>query len=224
MEILISDDGSSDGSIDICREYVKKDSRVQVFERGEPHGSCGDINFSLSHATGEFACKMDSDDLMGEHYWENVLPYFNKPTVGIVSIGLMIMDSTGTSLLRNEFPMRLSGPVEIFHANRFYSGCPFRMEMYRQVGGWDIGHLHPDWDFWIRCLFNKWEWTYCMKQVYYYRKHQKSILFASNDEKREVARAYYRQKYVKEMDTWGLQPAPPGSQAIGLPKCGKIDA
>lgn len=221
MEIIISDDGSTDGSLDICREYMSKDSRILLLERGEPHGSCGDINYALEKATGEFACKMDSDDIMGDRYWETVLPLFSRPRIGWVSIGFVNMSESGIPSIRVAAPVLVRNPLDIFMVNKFVAASPFRMEMFRQVGGWDIGHYHPDWDFWIRCILAKWDWTYCLQGAYYYRHRGTSMLKSDpNDVKKLEAREYYKNKFKIELAKIGWKPSPIGDSAIGIPKSG----
>lgn len=61
LEILLVNDGSTDGSLAICREYVEKDSRITVFSQ-ENQGQAAARNLALKHATGDWLCFVDSDD------------------------------------------------------------------------------------------------------------------------------------------------------------------
>ena len=62
-EIIIVDDGSSDGAEKICDEYAGKDSRVIVLH--QENGGVGSArNRGLDHARGEFFVFVDSDDLV----------------------------------------------------------------------------------------------------------------------------------------------------------------
>ena len=60
LEILIIDDGSTDGSGAICDEY-KKDERVRVFHT-DNHGLSAARNLGLDNATGDWIGFVDSDD------------------------------------------------------------------------------------------------------------------------------------------------------------------
>ena len=62
IEIICVDDGSTDGSLSILKEYAKKDERITVMAQ-ENQGAGIARNCGISVATGEFIAFMDSDDL-----------------------------------------------------------------------------------------------------------------------------------------------------------------
>ena len=61
LEILLIDDGSTDDSFEICKEYEKKDLRVRAFHK-ENGGSSSARNVGIKEAKGDFICFCDSDD------------------------------------------------------------------------------------------------------------------------------------------------------------------
>ena len=63
FEFIIIDDGSSDGSAEICRSYVKRDSRIRLIELAENGGEFTARSLGLAEARGEFLVGHDSDDL-----------------------------------------------------------------------------------------------------------------------------------------------------------------
>ena len=61
IEIICVDDGSTDGSLAILREYEARDKRITVLT--QPHTNAGAArNHGLRHATGEYLSFLDSDD------------------------------------------------------------------------------------------------------------------------------------------------------------------
>lgn len=61
IEVLLVDDGSTDGSGAICDEYAQKDSRVRVFHKANG-GVSSARNLGLDEAVGEWIMFVDSDD------------------------------------------------------------------------------------------------------------------------------------------------------------------
>lgn len=62
IEIILVDDGSSDKSYDIAKQF-EADPRVQVYQQPNS-GACVARNLALSKAKGEFVLFMDADDLV----------------------------------------------------------------------------------------------------------------------------------------------------------------
>lgn len=61
MEVLLMNDGSKDRSLEICREYEKKDSRFRVVDKKNT-GVSDTRNLGMRMATGKYLQFMDSDD------------------------------------------------------------------------------------------------------------------------------------------------------------------
>jgi glycosyltransferase involved in cell wall biosynthesis len=71
FELLLIDDGSTDGSGSICDEYGKTDDRIRVFHK-ENGGLSSARNKGLDEAKGEFICFIDSDDTVSTDFLEKL--------------------------------------------------------------------------------------------------------------------------------------------------------
>lgn len=72
LEIIVIDDGSTDGSLNICRKMEKNDSRVIVFHQ-ENSGVSSARNKGLEMASGEWVSFLDSDDYLDEDFYETLI-------------------------------------------------------------------------------------------------------------------------------------------------------
>ncbi len=61
LEVIIVNDGSKDGTLDLCHEYEKLDSRVKVINQRNG-GVAAARNVALEAATGEYILFVDADD------------------------------------------------------------------------------------------------------------------------------------------------------------------
>lgn len=64
-EIILVNDGSTDNSLEICREYAKTDSRVIVIDKKNT-GVSDTRNTGIAYASGEYLQFVDSDDWIAE--------------------------------------------------------------------------------------------------------------------------------------------------------------
>lgn len=72
LELLLIDDGSTDGSLALCRKLSKSDCRIQVLHK--ENGGIGDArNFGLSHATGDYIGFCDQDDEVSGEMYEKMM-------------------------------------------------------------------------------------------------------------------------------------------------------
>lgn len=70
-EILLVNDGSTDGSDKICREYADKYQQIRYFSK-ENGGVSSARNLGLEMAQGEYILFADSDDYVADDYFERI--------------------------------------------------------------------------------------------------------------------------------------------------------
>lgn len=71
IEVVCIDDGSTDKSKDIIREYILRDSRVNLIEQPNS-GVASARNRGLGYSTGKFIGFLDSDDWVDDNYFEEL--------------------------------------------------------------------------------------------------------------------------------------------------------
>lgn len=72
LEILLVDDGSTDGTADLCDRLAAEDERIRVFHK-ENGGTSLARNLALEHASGEYVGFVDSDDYISPDMYEKLL-------------------------------------------------------------------------------------------------------------------------------------------------------
>jgi glycosyltransferase involved in cell wall biosynthesis len=84
LEIIIVDNCSSDRSIEIAKEYQKKDGRIKVYVNLSNIGQFNNRNLAASYATGKYLKYVDSDDIIYSHCIQVMVDAMEKfPSAGL---------------------------------------------------------------------------------------------------------------------------------------------
>lgn len=84
-ELIVTDDCSTDRTLDILREYAKKDKRIKVISSKTNRGPALSRNSSISSSNGMFIAFLDSDDLWLPEKLTYSLSFAKKnPNVGLI--------------------------------------------------------------------------------------------------------------------------------------------
>ena len=82
IEIICVDDGSTDNSLEILKEYAKKDSRITVITQQNLHAGVA-RNAGLAVARGEYVHFLDSDDWIDKEAYQEILQDINGSDIGV---------------------------------------------------------------------------------------------------------------------------------------------
>ncbi len=97
LEILLVDDGSTDGTSGLCDELAKTDDRIRVFHK-ENGGSSSARNMGLAHCRGSLVGFVDSDDYVEPDMYELLEEALEKYQVCVAQIGRDEIDMDGNRL------------------------------------------------------------------------------------------------------------------------------
>jgi glycosyltransferase involved in cell wall biosynthesis len=97
FEVVIIDDGSTDGSMEILRRC--QDPRVRISSR-ENRGLAVSLNEALRSARGELVARHDADDTSDPNRFQRQVDYLDgHPSVGLVGTNYVLVDERGAEVV-----------------------------------------------------------------------------------------------------------------------------
>lgn len=103
LEIICVNDGSTDNSLEILKQYQSHDSRISIINK-ENAGVSMARNSGIDNSHGEFISFIDSDDWIDKRYYQNLVEYAETERADLVICGYVEKEAGGViSEQENEF-------------------------------------------------------------------------------------------------------------------------
>ena len=185
FELIIVDDRSTDGSVEIARRYERLDPRVRVVVNERNLGQFANRNHAATLGKAPYLKFHDSDDVMYPHCLGVMVPALqSEPRAGFGLSnsrawpgGPVPMLLTPKQAYQREFlgfGLFMCGPA----------GAVFRTEVFHALGGFEDHGTPSDTIFWMRACA-RYPVLLLPGDLFYYREHAGQAFQAPN-----VARAY----------------------------------
>lgn len=135
-EVVISDDGSKDGTLAVLKAYKEQDDRIRILA-GPGKGVKANVENALRACEGEYIFLADQDDIWMPDKVERVIAELEKPEVGLVVHDAVVMDGACENVILDSFySLKGSGVGVIKNIWRnTYIGCcmAFKRQLLERV-------------------------------------------------------------------------------------------
>jgi glycosyltransferase involved in cell wall biosynthesis len=109
LEILISDNASTDRTAEICRAYSENDERVRYYRQDQNIGAAANWNFLVRNATGEFFKWAAHDDVCGPDLVARSVAALEASPAAVLAFGRTgFIDGAGDLLHGYDVPIQWS--------------------------------------------------------------------------------------------------------------------
>jgi glycosyltransferase involved in cell wall biosynthesis len=107
LEILISDNASTDRTAEICRVYCQRDERVRYYRQDQNIGAAANWNFLVRKATGEFFKWAAYDDVCGPDLVARSVAALQASPSAVLAFGRTgFIDAAGDPLQGYDVPIQ----------------------------------------------------------------------------------------------------------------------
>lgn len=104
LELILVNDGSTDASLQICKEYADKDQRIEVVDQTN-QGPAVARNTGLELAKGDYIGFVDADDFIENRMYQDMLNYAMEYNTDIVMCNFKVYNSKNHyELIKNKLP------------------------------------------------------------------------------------------------------------------------
>ncbi|MBT6958050.1 MAG: glycosyltransferase [Opitutae bacterium] len=159
-ELILVDDGSTDGSRDLARYLTLRDSRIHLIEMSHK-GIVDALNTGLKAVSGDFVARMDADDLCFPERLARQFAFLEgHPDIGLVSC---LVEHCGDPCAQQGYAEYIRWINELVDPNdismqRFvespfaHPSVMFRRELVNKYGSYMHGDFPEDYDLWLRWM------------------------------------------------------------------------
>ena len=183
-EIIISDDSSTDNTLEIIKSF--NDRRITLLENNKFYDPVFNIENALKHAQGEYIFLADQDDIWMKDKVSICIEYLKK--YDLVLSDCSIIDENDNTIEPSFFQLRHSKPgfIKNFYLNSYIGCCmAFNRKILNKVLPFppDIA-MH---DMWIGLTAELTGKTYFIKQkLVHYRRHSENLSSTSQFSKYSI--------------------------------------
>ena len=204
-ELIVIDDGSTDGSSSILERYSTDERITVVYQENEGLNTTNNVAIRLSR--GKYIVRLDADDFLDESFLLVLAAVLDeKRDVGLVFADYHHVDTDGNILetVRREKTQNDNGLLDL----PAHGACTmFRKDILINLGSYDEEFNCQDgYDIWIRFI-EKHKPYNLNAPLFYYRQHTSNLTKNSAkvlDTRRAIKRKFVKARKHLDMDVLGL--------------------
>lgn len=174
FELLLIDDGSTDGSLHVLRKYESCDSRVRVITR-ENRGLVTTLNEGVDMALGMWLARMDQDDIALPHRLERQLEWLKKTGADIAGSWVRRFGSSDKRLVKLRQSDEAIKMEMLFCSPFAHPSVMMRTLLIKQLHYDKAWEKAEDYDLWERAAEAGWKMANVPEELLLYRQHGKQI-------------------------------------------------
>src|SRR6185369_10026020 len=193
FELLIIDDGSTDNSLAILKQYKQRDDRIRLIAR-ENRNLATTLNDLIDLAQGEWVARMDQDDIALPHRFEKQLQWLEQTGADICGSSIRFF---GTSDKRTVTHCQTDEAVKmelLFRSPFAHPTVMMKTVLVKKLRYDKAWEKAEDYDLWERAARAGWMMTNVPEVLLLYRLHPTQITTHTSNQN-QIFSQKIRQRY-----------------------------
>ena len=179
-ECIIVDDGSTDNTENVAKEYCKKDNRfIYIYQNNS--GLSKARNTGVANSKGIYILPLDSDDKIAPQYIEHAINAFKSNE----NLKIVYCRAQLFGLGKGEWKLPEYSLERMLGRNCIFCSGVYKKEDFIRVGGYNpnMKYGFEDWDFWLSILEKGGDVLQLDEILFFYRIRNKSMVRSLDDER-----------------------------------------
>ena len=184
FNLLISDDASTDNTMEILKQYAIKDTRIKIFKNENNQGLIRNFESLLNKVTCKYYMLADQDDIWNKDKIEKSIKKIEDTNSNLVFCDLEVVDSN-LNLIHNSYWKQKGfynriikhNGFDALYLNNYITGCTIiaKSEILKNILPLPKDAKYLIHDYWIALMSsNNGNISYINEQLIKYRQHEKN--------------------------------------------------
>lgn len=172
IELIIVNDCSADGTLELITEYAEKDNRIRIVDNPKNIKLPASLNEGFKVSKGSFLTWTSDDNMFRENAIERMVNVLSEKSADLIYCGYSVGDMNGNI----ECVRPPADPNDMLFMNVVGACFLYTRQVYEAIGEYNVNlFCAEDYEYWSRIYRKGLKIVTCNEDLYIYRRHRNSL-------------------------------------------------
>ncbi|MDG4476039.1 glycosyltransferase family 2 protein [Thiovibrio frasassiensis] len=203
FELIMIDDGSTDGSLEIMQQYQKRDARIRLVAR-ENRNLATTLNDLIGLARGKWIARMDQDDISLPFRFERQMAWLEKTGADICGSWVRFFGSWDHRVWKGYQTDQAIKMDMLFRSPFVHPSVMMRTDSVMRLQYDKKYEKAEDYNLWVQAAISGWKMSNIPEVLFLYRKHVSQISIKSAEIQKKLGEDIQRKYWDSLSEYYGL--------------------